>query len=298
MQTVARYPELSVTIVGETGTGKGLVAEAIHSLGSSTGRYIPLNVGAVPEPLLEVELFGTDAGEEANRRAGLFELAGAGTLFISELAELPNALHAKLLRVLETRTFRRVEGKSDLPFRARVIAGTRRRASSHDLNADLHYRLSAFTILLPALRDRVSDIEGIAQQVLSEMALREGSAPLTLQASALAVLQAHHWPGNVRELEIVLSEAAATASGSSLDAEGVAAALREHGLPSEFEAASEATSGTFPTSVPVSEPLRSLERRMITDAWETSGKNLSAAARSLGLPRTTLRDRLKKYGLR
>ncbi|HTA92190.1 MAG TPA: helix-turn-helix domain-containing protein, partial [Polyangiaceae bacterium] len=105
-------------------------------------------------------------------------------------------------------------------------------------------------------------------------------------------------PGNVRELEIVLSEAAALATGPNLSAEGVRSALREHGLPSEFEAAAEATSGTFPTSVPVSEPLRSLERRMITDAWETSGKNLSAAARSLGLPRTTLRDRLKKYGLR
>jgi DNA-binding NtrC family response regulator len=298
MQTVARYPELSVTIVGETGTGKGLVAEAIHSLGSSTGRYIPLNVGAVPEQLLEVELFGTDAGDQQNRRAGLFELAGAGTLFISELAELPHALHGKLLRVLETRTFRRVEGQVDLPFRARMIAATRRRVSSHDLKAELFYRLSAFTIFLPALRDRMSDIDGIAQQVLAEVAQRDGKAPLELEDAALNVLRAHHWPGNIRELEIVLSEAAALATGPSLSAEGVRAALHEHGLPSEFEAASEATSGTFPTSVPVSEPLRSLERRMITDAWETSGKNLSAAARSLGLPRTTLRDRLKKYGLR
>ena len=298
MQTVARYPELSVTIVGETGTGKGLVAEAIHSLGSSAGRYIPLNVGAVPEQLLEVELFGSDSGQEGQGRAGLFELAGAGTLFISELAELPNALHGKLLRVLESRTFRRVDGQVDLPFRARMIAATRRRVSSHDLKAELYYRLSAFTILLPALRDRISDIEGISQHVLSEMAQREGRSPLALEPSALAALQTHHWPGNVRELEIVLSEAAADASGPTLSAEDIHNALREHGLPSEFEAASEATSGTFPTSVPVSEPLRSLERRMITDAWETSGKNLSAAARSLGLPRTTLRDRLKKYGLR
>jgi DNA-binding NtrC family response regulator len=298
MQTVARYPELSVTIVGETGTGKGLVAEAIHSLGSSTGRYIPLNVGAIPEHLLEVELFGTDAGDDGSRRAGQFELAGEGTLFISELTEFPHALHAKLLRMLETRKFRRLEGRVDLPFRARIIAATRRRVSSHDLKAELYYRLSAFTILLPALRDRVSDIAGIAQHVLSEIAQRDGKPALGIDDSALGLLRAHHWPGNVRELEIVLSEAAAVATGPSLSAEGVRAALREHGLPSEFEAAAEATSGTFPTSVPVSEPLRSLERRMITDAWETSGKNLSAAARSLGLPRTTLRDRLKKYGLR
>jgi two-component system response regulator AtoC len=298
MQTVARYPELSVTIVGETGTGKGLVAEAIHSLGSSPGKYIPLNVGAIPEHLLEVELFGTDAGEESNHRAGLFELAGSGTLFISELAELPHALHGKLLRMLETRKFRRIDGQVDLPFRTRMIAATRRRVSSHDLKAELFYRLSAFTILLPSLRDRVSDIEGIAQHVLAEIAQRDGKTPLVLPSAALDVLRAHHWPGNTRELEIVLSEAAAITTGSSLSPEAIRAALREHGLPSEFEAAAEATSGTFPTSVPVSEPLRSLERRMITDAWETSGKNLSAAARSLGLPRTTLRDRLKKYGLR
>jgi DNA-binding NtrC family response regulator len=298
MQTVARYPELSVTIVGETGTGKGLVAEAIHSLGSSTGRYLPLNVGAIPEQLLEAELFGSDSAEEQKRRVGLFELVGAGTLFISELGDLPHALHGQLLRVLETRKFRRVDGQVDIPFRARVIAATRRRVSSHDLKADLYNRLSAFTILLPSLRDRLSDIEGIAEHVLAEIAQRDGKAPLGLQGSALNVLRAHHWPGNVRELEIVLSEAAALASGSTLTADEARAALLEHGLPSEFDAASEATSGTFPTSVPVSEPLRSLERRMITDAWETSGKNLSAAARSLGLPRTTLRDRLKKYGLR
>jgi two-component system response regulator AtoC len=298
MQTVARYPELSVTILGETGTGKGLVAEAIHSLGSPAGRYIPLNIGAIPEPLLDVELFGTDSGDERNRRAGQFELAGEGTLFISELAELPHALHGKVLRMLETRKFRRIDGQVDLPFRARIVAATRRRVSSHDLKAELYYRLSAFTILLPALRDRLSDIAGIAQHVLSEVAQRDGKPTLSLDDSALNVLRAHHWPGNVRELEIVLSEAAALATGPNLSAEGVRSALREHGLPSEFEAAAEATSGTFPTSVPVSEPLRSLERRMITDAWETSGKNLSAAARSLGLPRTTLRDRLKKYGLR
>ncbi|HEY4103145.1 MAG TPA: sigma-54 dependent transcriptional regulator [Polyangiaceae bacterium] len=298
VQTVARYPELSVTVVGETGTGKGLVAEAIHSLGSTAGRYIPLNVGAVPEQFLEAELFGRDSADENERRIGLFELAGPGTLFISELAELPQALHNKLLRVLESRKFRRVNGQVDLPFRARMVAATRRRVSSHDLKAELFYRLSAFTILLPALRDRVSDIEGIASGILNDIAQRDGRQQLTLEASALAALKAHHWPGNVRELEIVLSEAAALTSGQTLSGEDIRSALREHGLPNEYEAASEATSGTFPTSMPVSEPLRSLERRMITDAWETSGKNLSAAARTLGLPRTTLRDRLKKYGLR
>jgi DNA-binding NtrC family response regulator len=158
--------------------------------------------------------------------------------------------------------------------------------------------------LLPALRDRVPDIELIAGHVLADVASRTGKPQLGLSDAALEVLLRHHWPGNVRELEIVLAEAAAEAASparlgsATLSAEELRSAIREHGMPSESDASNESASGTFPTSGPVSEPLRSLERRMITDAWRTSGRNLSAAARSLGLPRTTLRDRLKKYGLR
>jgi DNA-binding NtrC family response regulator len=295
IQTVARYPELPVTIVGETGTCKGLVAEAIHSLGGAAGKYLPLNARAIPESELEAELFGSDGQSE---RPGLFEQVGSGTLFINELTDFPQAMHGKFCQVLETRTFRRLFGEVEIPFRARVIAATRRRLVSYDQKVDLYHRLSAFTILLPALRDRPSDIQVIAEHVLSEIAQRDGRPRLTLQESALGALRAHPWPGNVRELEIVVSEAASSAAGPSLDAEGMRAALREHGMTTDFEATAEATSGTFPTSIPASEPLRTLERRMITDAWETSGRNLSAAARSLGLPRTTLRDRLKKYGLR
>ena len=297
MQTAARYPELSLTIVGESGTGKEQVAEAIHSLGSSRGRYLPVSLAALPDHMMEVELFGSEADEGRERRAGLFELAGAGTLFFSELSEFPPHLHTKLIHVLETRTFRRIGGEVDLPLQARVIAATRRRTPSSEF-ADLYERLGAFTILLPPLRDRVPDIELIAGHVLADVAARTGKAPLGLSEAALEVLLGHHWPGNVRELEIVVSEAAAEATDPMLGAEELRTAIREHGMPSEFDSTGDNASGTFPTSGPVSEPLRSLERRMITDAWRTSGRNLSAAARSLGLPRTTLRDRLKKYGLR
>lgn len=299
MQTAARYPELCLTILGESGTGKEEVAEAIHALGNTPGRYFPVKLAAVPDHLIEVELFGSDAETGGERRAGLFELAGAGTLFFSELGELPPQLHPKLLQALETRTFRRVGGDTDLPLQARIIAATRRRSFSPEYS-ELCERLGAFTILLPALRERVSDIELIARHVLMGVAARTGKPALSLSEGALEVLFGHHWPGNVRELEIVLNEAAGQAVGSVLGAEEVRASLREHGMPSEFDAAGENASGTFPTSSsgPVSEPLRTLERRMITDAWKTSGRNLSAAARSLGLPRTTLRDRLKKYGLR
>jgi len=130
------------------------------------------------------------------------------------------------------------------------------------------------------------------------VASRMAKAPLGLSQGALEVLLSHHWPGNVRELEIVIGEAASESENSILSAEEIRSAIREHGMPNEFDPSADNVSGTFPTSGPVSEPLRSLERRMITDAWRTSGRNLSAAARSLGLPRTTLRDRLKKYGLR
>ena len=297
MQIAARYPELSLTIVGESGTGKEQVAEAIHSLAAPQGRYLPVSLAALPDHMMEVELFGSEAQDGRERRAGLFELAGAGTLFFSELSEFPPLLHAKLIQVLETRSFRRLGGEIDLPLQARVIAATRRRTPSPEY-AELYERLGAFTILLPALRDRVADIELIAGHVLSDVAARAGKSPLGLSEAALEVLLRHHWPGNVRELEIVISEAASEATDLLLGAEELRAAIRDHGMPSEFDTAGDNASGTFPTSGPVSEPLRSLERRMITDAWRTSGRNLSAAARSLGLPRTTLRDRLKKYGLR
>ncbi len=298
MQTAARYPELFLTIVGESGTGKELVAEAIHALAATTGRYLPVSLAAIPEHLIEIELFGEGQGGLSGR-AGLFELAGSGTLFFNELADLPASLHPKLLKVVETRSFRRVGGELDLPLQARVIAATRRRPATYDLHAELYDRLSRFTILLPALRDRTPDIELIAGHVLAEFAANAKRAPLTLTAGALEVLVSHHWPGNVRELEIVLAEAAEVATGASLGADEIRAAIREHGMPSEFfDVMGETVSGTFPTAPPASEPLRTLERRMITDAWQSSGQNLSAAARSLGLPRTTLRDRLKKYGLR
>ncbi len=298
MQTAARYPELFLSIVGESGTGKERVAEAIHALSAPRGRYVPVSLAAIPEQLIEVELFGSAGADGAKGRTGLFELAGAGTLFFSEIADLPKSLHAKMLRVLETRTFRRVAGDIDLQLDARLIAATRRRPSSSDAHAELYDRLSRFTILLPPLHERSADIELIAGQVLAELAASSKRPPLKLSEPALAVLLEHHWPGNVRELEIVLTEAAGTAQGPSLSRDEVRAAIAEFGVPGDVEFNADTTSGTFPTAPPASEPLRMLERRMITDAWQTSGQNMSAAARSLGLPRTTLRDRLKKYGLR
>jgi DNA-binding NtrC family response regulator len=298
MQIAARYPELYLTIVGESGSCKELVAEAIHSLGATAGKYLSVRLATIPDHLIETELFGSEGEGEQTRRIGLFELAGEGTLFFTELIDLPPHLHPKVLRALETRAFRRLGGDEDLPLQARVIAATRRRTASTEYT-DLQERLGAFTILLPPLRSRLPDIELVAGHVLSEIAARTGKPPQVLSEAALEALVRHSWRGNVRELELVLREAVAVADGEPLTAQAVRSAIREHGMPQESDAAGERASGTFSTSPgPVSEPLRTLERRMITDAWQISGQNLSAAARSLGLPRTTLRDRLKKYGLR
>lgn len=298
MQTAARYPELCLTIVGESGTGKEQIAEIIHSLAAPVGRYLPVKLTAIPDHLIEVELFGSEAQGSLERRPGLLELAGPGTLFFNELGELPPHLHRKLLHAIETRTFRRVGGEQDLPLKARLIAGTRRRTPAPEF-AELYERIGSFTIHLPALRDRLTDIELIAAHVLQDVAQRRKRAtPHTISAGGLEVLLRHGWPGNVRELELVLAGAADSANHSSLSAEELSDAIATHGMPTDTGVANDGASGTFPTSQPQSEPLRTLERRMITDAWRTSGRNLSAAARSLGLPRTTLRDRLKKYGLR
>ena len=298
MQTAARYPDLCVTIVGESGTGKQKVAEAIHSTGSvPASAFLPVNLAATPEQLLEIELFGTEVKGPRDRLRGLFERAGSGTVFFNELSDFPQPLISKLLQALESRSFRRVGGTVDLPLQARIMAGTRRRPPSPEY-AELYERLGALTIHLPALRERITDLELIAGHILAELAERTRRPPLTISEAAMEVLVRHSWRGNVRELEIVLSEAAALASTGTLGGDEASAAIAEHGMTLAQDSLGDNASGTYLASGPVSEPLRMLERRMITDAWQTSGRNLSAAARTLGLPRTTLRDRLKKYGLR
>jgi two-component system, NtrC family, response regulator AtoC len=300
IRTVARYRDLPVLITGETGTGKELVAQAVHMVGESDGPFVPVNCAAIPEHLFESELFGHDAGSFTGARgahAGLFEVAGSGTLFLDEIGELPSTLQPKLLRALESRSFRRVGSSRDVPFRARIISATHRSLTGDEarLRRDLYYRLAGFTIATPSLRDRSADLDALAQHFLSEFAARYGQR-IMFSPRALEALHAYDWPGNVRELRAVVQQAAVLAQHGRVGVAELMAALRGRQSTSAHPVLADGPRAVRAPSE--REPLRVRERRTIEETWESSGNNLSAAARTLGLPRTTLRDRLRKYGLR
>ncbi|MFT3923881.1 MAG: sigma-54 dependent transcriptional regulator [Myxococcales bacterium] len=317
VRTVARYRDLPVLILGETGTGKELVAQAVHSTSETDGPFVPVNCAAIPESLFESELFGHEAGSFTGARGsrpGLFESAGSGTLFLDEIGELPSSLQPKLLRALETRSFRRVGSSRDIPFRARVISATHRNliGTASSLRSDLYYRLAGFTITTPPLRDRSEDIDMLARHFLGDFAERYG-VEVDFSPRAIEALHAYAWPGNVRELRAVVQQAAVLSAGGRVGVAELMAALKDRqerpshtALAESREPIAESKTAqvqvaqfSSPTQSGVRlEPLRDLERRTIQETWESSGHNLSAAARVLGLPRTTLRDRLRRYGLR
>jgi DNA-binding NtrC family response regulator len=302
VRTVARYRDLPVLITGETGTGKELVAQAVHASSETDGPFVPVNCAAIPEHLFESELFGHEAGAftgAKGARAGLFEAAAAGTLFLDEIGELPSTLQPKLLRALETRSFRRVGSTRDVPFRARLVSATHRTLTSPDslLRSDLYYRLAGFTIATPPLRERSSDLDALATHFLSDFAARY-TMRVEFSPRALEALHAYDWPGNVRELRAVVQQAAVLSGGERVGVAELTAALRDRkqtGAPQPRQSGVYAAA-RVPTPV-AQEPLRALEQRTIADAWASSGNNLSATARGLGLSRSTLRDRLRKYGL-
>jgi DNA-binding NtrC family response regulator len=314
VRTVARYRDLPVLIMGETGTGKELVAQAVHASSEADGPFVPVNCAAIPENLFESELFGHEAGSftgARGARAGLFEMAGSGTLFLDEIGELPSSLQPKLLRALETRTCRRVGSGRDVPFKARVISATHRNliGAGSTLRSDLYYRLAGFTITTPPLRDRAEDIDMLARHFLSDFAQRY-RVSIDFSPRAMEALHTYEWPGNVRELRAVVQQAAVLSGGERVGVAELMAALKDRqerpshtalvdGRGSAREPAqAESRPGSITLTGVKLEPLRDLERRTIQETWESSGHNLSAAARVLGLPRTTLRDRLRKYGLR
>ncbi|MGC4092763.1 MAG: sigma-54 dependent transcriptional regulator [Polyangiaceae bacterium] len=265
IRTVARFKDLPVMIMGETGTGKELVAQAIHELSDDRGPFVPINCSAIPESLLESELFGHEAGSFTGARAthvGLFETAGGGTLMLDELGEMPSSLQPKLLRVIETRSFRRIGGNRDIPLRARVVSATHRRVLGKDalVRSDLYYRLAGFTITTPALRQRVDDIDLLARHFLERFCAHYG-VELTLSPRALEALHTYHWPGNVRELRAVVEQAAVLAREGRIGVAEVVAGLRDRQELEDPEGESApGTSTTLRKALP-GEPLRELERR-------------------------------------
>ena len=282
-----------VLIQGETGTGKGLVAHAIHQMGPrSQAAFVDVNCAAIPDTLLEAELFGYERGAFTDARqpkAGLLHVAHRGTIFLDEIGLMPDALQVKLLKALEEHAVRRLGGTRAEPADAWVLAAT-----SEDLNAairtrrfreDLYHRLAVVTVQLPPLRERGADIVLLAHHYLNRACSDYGLPLKTLSADAEAALLAHTWPGNVRELANLMERVALLWEAEQV----TAAALRLPKAPRVPAAAARGAS--------VDEQIASLERGRIEEALRAEAGNISRAAARLGLPRNTLRYRMERHGL-
>ncbi|MBE0564635.1 MAG: sigma-54-dependent Fis family transcriptional regulator [Krumholzibacteria bacterium] len=289
--------DTSILITGESGSGKEIVARAVHEASQGRGhRFMEINCAAVPETLLESELFGYEKGaftDAKTRKEGLFELAGSGTIFLDEIGEMGILLQSRLLRVLENRRFRRVGGKDDNDVRARIVAATNRRLgdaiAQGAFRNDLYYRLQVVEIDVPPLRERPEDL-----RVLIDAFIREFNAQMGLQTEPvgdelLETLQKYPWPGNVRELRnvlkriLILDEPGRLAAGHF--PEHIIAG-RNPRTASAHEALGQAT-GLM--------PLAEVERLQILYTLEKTENNKSKAARLLGISRQTLREKLRLY---
>jgi transcriptional regulator with GAF, ATPase, and Fis domain len=295
----------TVLIQGETGTGKELIAQAIHeSSRRSEGPFVRLNAAAVPANLLESELFGHERGAFTGalvRRLGRFELAQGGTLFLDEIGELAPELQPKLLRVLQERSFERVGGTHTIASDVRLIAATNRdlgelvRASA--FRADLYYRLSVFPIEMPPLRERREDIALLAAHFVERLARDLGKPGLSLSPEALCRLERQAWPGNVRQLQNVLERAAILATGTRLEIELEAAPVPQP-EPSELDLEAFIRARLLPGKGELYRLAhQQVDRLLLTLAVEHTQGNYRNAARLLGMSRQTLRMKLRALGL-
>ena len=284
----------TVSISGESGTGKELIAQALHQLSARNGKFIAVHCAALPETLLESELFGHEKGAftGANeQRKGRFELASGGTIFLDEIGEIPLATQVKLLRVLEDHTFERIGGMETLHMDARVITATNK-----DLEAmvregtfreDLFYRINVINIHLPPLRERQEDIPLLINHFLAHFAGENNRGDLTVSENAMAALCAYPWPGNIRELRNCVERMVVFTRGSLIDLENVPVNIREKITPG-------ISKNILATS---SCDLECNEKILISRALEECGNNRTKAAEKLGISRRTLHRKLAAYDL-
>ncbi|HOP91456.1 MAG: sigma 54-interacting transcriptional regulator [Ottowia sp.] len=291
-----------VLLLGETGTGKELLAHAIHAAsGRASGPFVSVNIAAVPDTLLEAEFFGVApgayTGAERKGRVGKFKLADGGTLFLDEIGDMPPGLQAKLLRALQEGEIEPLGSNQLVPFDARVVAATSRDlpalVASGQFREDLYYRLNVLPVRVPPLRERRGDIPALIEVLGEDMAHR-GSPPPELSASAVALLAAQQWRGNIRELRNVLEQAALRADSDRLDAGQMEALLRQSGLAQIQPALPPEPAPPDASALlrPLAEQVAELEQRAIAAAMQTTGGNKLAAARLLGISRATLYERL------
>jgi len=297
-----------ILILGETGTGKELAARAVHSWRcGSQARFVDINCAALTANLLESELFGHVKGAFTGAdqdKTGLFELAGTGTIFLDEISEMPLELQAKLLRVLQERTFRKVGGTKDLTCQATVIASSNRNllseATAGRFRKDLYYRLAVFPVTLPALRDhsRRSDVLLLAEFFLDNSDITASGQVRTLDRSARDKLLSHHWPGNVRELRNVIDRAMIIERGRRISAGSI---LIEDLSPPCGAAAGVSAPAGDPQPATATDPrafsLETAEREFILRALKETGWQRTRAAALLGITRATLHTKLKRYDI-
>jgi DNA-binding NtrC family response regulator len=302
MQDVMRVIEMagpssaSVLITGETGAGKEIVARTIHKLSPrSTQPFVAINCSAIPETLMESEIFGHERGAftgAAERRIGCFELADGGSLLLDEIGEMPAPTQAKLLRVLEDRKVRRLGSKTETPVDVRVIAATNKdpeqAVSSGHLRQDLYFRLNVFHIHLPPLREHKEDIPLLAEHILRDINAKHGKNVRGIGAEVLDIFMSHTWPGNIRELRNVL-ERAAIMSEKDL--------ISRSSLPGEFgKMPSKGPSDLSSIKFPVGTTVDAMERELILQTLAATGNNKTRAAELLGVSLKTLHNKLKEYG--
>jgi two-component system response regulator FlrC len=284
--------ETTVLLVGESGTGKEVVARFIHRASSrASGPFVALNCAALPEQLLESELFGYERGAftgAQQSKPGQIELAAGGVLFLDEVSEMSLSAQAKFLRVLQEREFQRLGGTRTLKANVRVVAATNRNLTKAiergDFREDLFYRLQVFDITLPALRERVADILPLSDAFLKEIGQLFGRPPAGLTRSAKDALLKYHWPGNVRELRNALERAAILCEGGLITADHLS--LNGH------RPAARSSAEHLPTT-----DLNAVERELILQALTDCNGNKSKAAARLGISRTQLYVRLRKHTL-
>jgi len=288
--------DVGVLVTGESGTGKEIVARALHRLGpQSSGPFVAVNCAAIPEALLESELFGHAKGaftDAKGQRRGLFVEADGGTLFLDEIGEMPMSMQVKLLRALEERAVRPVGANTTVPFRVRVIAATNRDLDAlvqeQQFREDLYYRIHVVHVEVPPLRARAGDVLELAAEFLRRAARRQGKPVATLSAAAAERLLAYTWPGNVRELLNCIERAVALAQFEEIKVEDLPERIRGY----------EAKPLVMTADADELVTLDELQRRYVVRVLDAVGGNKSLAARVLGVDRTTLYRMIARFGIR
>ena len=301
----AAATDATVLLEGESGTGKELFARALHALSPrADGPFVAINCAAIPETLLETELFGHEKGAftgAAQRKPGRFEIAHRGTLFLDEIGDLPLPLQAKILRVLEEKQFERVGGTQSLHVDVRIVAATNRqlkqRVSERQFREDLYFRLSVFPIVIPPLRERGDDVLMLARHFVDKFCRDLNKSALAIAPAAIDELRTYAWPGNVRELQNCIERAVILADGDAIYPRHLNLPFRQPPTPAAVSSPWDHIDLSGSLSDAISRTTAEVERRKILQALQDAGGNKGFAADALRIGYKALLQKLKSYGL-